>query len=70
MHYYYFNEKDILNNTFSGDYPMSNTSEKYLMNPATGSVETESDWLAELGTLEGHHLLEVFKDENGDWVEA
>lgn len=56
---------------------------KYLMNPVTGSVGTEESWLSEMSEWEvggGHDhksrddqfrtLIEVVKDENGDWVEA
>ena len=57
-----------------------------LMNPATGSVDTESQWRHEYRSLmtegkdgvilwggtefEDAGLIEVRKDENGDWVEA
>lgn len=54
---------------------------KYLMNTATGSVDTEENWLAEMLTWECEEgqptrkelfaaLVEVVKDEAGDWVEA
>lgn len=49
---------------------------KFLMNPATGSVDTEENWLAEMSEWEGDQqaqldaLVEVVKDESGDWVEA
>lgn len=54
---------------------------KYLMNTATGSVDTEENWLAEMPTWECEEgqptreeqfaaLVEVVKDEAGDWVEA
>lgn len=46
-----------------------------LMNPRTGSVDTEENWLAEMPTWEGDQhtqfntLIEVKQDENGDWIE-
>ncbi|WP_119298780.1 hypothetical protein [Vibrio cholerae] len=49
---------------------------KYLMNPATGSVDTEENWLSEMPTWEGDQqaqfdsLIEVEKDADGDWVEV
>jgi|TARA_Y100001951_G_C11294393_1_gene274507 hypothetical protein len=49
---------------------------KYLMNPATGSVDTEENWLAEMLTWEGDQqaqfdaLIEVEQTESGDWVEV
>lgn len=49
---------------------------KYLMNPATGSVDTEENWLAEMPTWEGDQqaqfasLVEVVKHEDGQWVEV
>lgn len=41
----------------------------YLMNPATGSVDTAENWSAEGHTVENANLVEVVKDENGDWAE-
>lgn len=55
------------------------TTEKFLMNPATGSVDTEENWLAEMTSWDEDPeecqrqfdtLIEVVKDKNGDWVEA
>jgi hypothetical protein len=46
------------------------------MNPATGSVDTYSNWVAESADWEGDvqaqldSLVEVVKDANGDWVEV
>ena len=45
-------------------------TETYLMNPETGSVETKEDWEAEGYTQENANLVEVEKDENGDWAEV
>jgi hypothetical protein len=50
-------------------------AEKYLMNPVTGSVDTEENWLAEKESWknaeeEMSSLVEVEKDDNGDWVEV
>lgn len=42
----------------------------YLMNPHTGSVDTEENWNDEGYTTENSELIEVVKDENGEWVEA
>jgi len=46
------------------------------MNPATGSVDTESQWLSDMTTWEGgdaqeqfDSLIEVVKNSDGDWVE-
>lgn len=56
------------------------TAEKFLMNPATGSVDTEENWLAEMPTWEDadgktpqeqfDSLVEVKKDDDGQWVEV
>lgn len=55
------------------------TVEKYLMNPDTGSVDTEENWRAEMygwdeDRTECEHqfdaLIEVEKDQNGDWAEV
>ncbi|EPJ3296516.1 hypothetical protein VNI85_22290 [Klebsiella variicola] len=55
------------------------TTEKFLMNPFTGSVDTEENWLAEMPTWDEDlaeckrqfdTLVEVVKNEDGDWVEA
>ena len=46
------------------------------MNPTTGSVATMDNWVAESATWEGDikeqlaRLVEVVKDEDGDWVDA
>ena len=45
-------------------------TETYLMNPETGSVETKEDWEAEGYTQENANLVEVEKEENGDWAEV
>ena len=42
---------------------------KHLMKPQTGSVDTEENWNAEGYEIE-NGLIEVQKDENGDWVEV
>ena len=43
----------------------------YLMNVATGSVDTKENWESEGYTIENTTgLIEVVKDESGDWVEA
>lgn len=55
------------------------TTEKFLMNPFTGSVDTEENWLAEMPTWDEDPeeckrqfdtLVEVVKNEDGDWIEA
>jgi hypothetical protein len=43
---------------------------KYLMNPHTGTVQTEEEWQDEGYTQENSELIEVVKDENGDWIDA
>ena len=47
------------------------TTEKYLMNPHTGSVDTEENWRSDARTdgwdFDKAELVEVEKDENGDW---
>lgn len=54
-------------------------TEKFLMNPATGSVDTEENWLTEMPSWDEdpaerqrqlETLVEVVKDECGDWVES
>lgn len=54
-------------------------TEKFLMNPETGSVDTEENWLAEMpGWSDDKEecrrqfdaLTEVVKNESGDWVEV
>lgn len=62
----------------------SNDQPTYLMNPATGSVDTKGNWLAEMPTWPGpddenptqpspqeqfESLIEVVKNKDGDWVE-
>ena len=42
----------------------------YLMNPHTGTVQTQEDWAADGFTAENADLIEVTQDDNGDWVEA
>lgn len=42
----------------------------YLMNPATGTVQTAEDWAADGYDQSNAELVEVVKDEAGDWVEA
>ena len=42
----------------------------YLMNPHTGTVQTEQDWADEGFTCENAELIEVMLGENGDWIEA
>ena len=54
---------------------LESTTERYLMNPVTGSVDTESQWLSDMTTWEGDaqdqfdSLIEVAKNTDGDWVE-
>lgn len=54
---------------------------KMLMNPFTGSIDTEENWLSEMPTWETTEdglgpweqfdsLIEVIKDENGNWKEV
>ncbi len=54
-------------------------TEKYLMNPFTGSVDTEESWLSEMPTWNDDPkecqrqfdtLIEVTKNDNGDWVKV
>ncbi|WP_226020018.1 helix-turn-helix domain-containing protein [Serratia symbiotica] len=56
-------------------------TEKFLMNPLTGSVATEDEWLAEMPTWETTSdgltpqqqldtLIEVVKDKDDHWVEV
>ena len=51
-------------------------SQKHLMNPATGSVDTNENWQAESSTWEGDQrgqldaLVEVQRDSSGQWVEV
>lgn len=45
-------------------------SEKMLMAPATGSVDTEENWKCEGWTSENSDLIEVEKDKDGDWIEV
>lgn len=51
----------------------------YLMNPATGSVDTEENWIADMTRWElyfkkkreeFYSLVEVVKNERGEWVEV
>lgn len=42
----------------------------HLMNIHTGSVDTSDNWAAEGYTPSNAALVEVVKDENGDWIEA
>jgi hypothetical protein len=57
--------------------------ETYLMNPMTGSVDTEENWKAEEQAWDTEHgddedmgdfgfdtLIEVEKDADGEWVEV
>ena len=41
---------------------------RFLMNPATGAVNTAKNWRAELPLEEYGTLVDVKKDEQGDWV--
>lgn len=57
---------------------------KYLMEPNSGSVDTEENWLAEMPTWDCEDdeeesltqqeqfdsLIEVVKDKNGNWMEV
>ena len=54
-------------------------TEKFLMNPFTGSVDTEENWLSEMSSWDEDPkecqrqfdtLIEVVKNEHGDWVEV
>jgi hypothetical protein len=42
----------------------------YLMNPHTGTVQTADEWAADGYTTANADLIEVTKDEKGDWIEA
>lgn len=56
------------------------STEKFLMNPFTGSVDTEENWksdMQEWETMDGKtpqeqfdSLIEVTKNESGDWIEV
>jgi len=52
------------------------TTEKLYMNEATGSVDTRDGWYYEnedgeiVNAVDLGEVLEVKKDEFGDWVEA
>ncbi|HCA9725818.1 TPA: helix-turn-helix domain-containing protein [Klebsiella pneumoniae] len=55
------------------------SKDKFLMNPPTGSVDTEENWLAEMPTWDEDPaecrrqfdtLIEVVKDADGNWIEA
>lgn len=52
------------------------SNEKNLMNPATGSVDTESNWLAEkenwgpTADEQFDSLVGVERDTDGHWVEV
>lgn len=52
------------------------TKETYLMNLSTGSVDTRENWLSEMNNWGENPeqqlsaLVEVTKDEGGEWVEA
>ncbi|WP_058912855.1 DUF1870 family protein [Entomohabitans teleogrylli] len=61
------------------DEALTMIKETYLMNPATGSVDTEENWLAEMPEWEVNasgetpeqqfgSLIEVEKDSAGEWV--
>jgi len=43
---------------------------KMLMNHLTGSVDTADNWAAEGHTQKNADLIEVVKNDSGDWVEA
>ena len=55
-------------------------TQKMMMNPATGSVAPESEWREDFerlsaeewggATFESAGLVEVVKNEDGEWVEA
>ncbi|KAB0585072.1 hypothetical protein [Edwardsiella anguillarum] len=54
-------------------------TEKFLMNPATGSVDSDENWIAEMPSWNDDPvecqrqfdtLIEVVKDEDGSWIEA
>ena len=55
---------------------LATIAQKLLMNPATGSVDTEENWQAEFSTWEGGQqaqldaLVEVQKDSSGEWGEV
>ena len=42
----------------------------YLMNIHTGTVQTAKEWADDGFTVANAELVEVVKDENGDWIEA
>lgn len=45
---------------------------KHLMNPATGTVDTEENWQEMVPPWEWEEmdLFEVEQDDNGNWVEV
>lgn len=45
-------------------------STTYLMNPYTGTVQSAEEWAEEGFTVDNADLIEVVKDENGDWADA
>ncbi len=42
----------------------------YLMNINTGTVQTSAEWADDGFNAENADLVEVVKDDNGDWIEA
>ncbi len=42
----------------------------YYMNPWTGSVDTKENWEDDGWDQDNSFLVEVKKDDNGDWVEV
>lgn len=48
---------------------MNNSSETYLMNPKTGSVDTKENWESEGFTQNNSDLIEVVKKQN-EWVDC
>ena len=64
---------NFVNSADSREMP---NSQKHLMNPATGSVDTDENWQAESSTWEGDQrgqldsLVEVQRDSSGQWVEV
>lgn len=53
--------------------------DRYLMNPATGSVDVEDNWMAEMFTWDDdpaecqrqfNSLIEVIQEAGGNWIAA
>ncbi|UAN18597.1 MULTISPECIES: helix-turn-helix domain-containing protein [Enterobacter] len=69
----------LKNRKFKIEEAIAMTTEKFLMNPVTGSVDTEENWLSEMPSWDEDPaecqrqfdtLIEVEKTQNGEWVEV